>query len=133
MDMATERIVSFITRDSRMTLHYKISQYDRYLQSLRYSHTYAAYGDFRFFTLLFVTLGNERIDNIRREMQNLPAELAQYYRFTTLDAAMGDFFAPIWKSRLLTDSTLYPLVREDAAETRQPSSKLSFRWWKINT
>jgi Replication-relaxation len=31
MDMATERIVSFITRDSRMTLHHKISQYDRYL------------------------------------------------------------------------------------------------------
>ena len=35
MDMATERIVSHVTRDSRVSLHYKISQYDRYLKSLR--------------------------------------------------------------------------------------------------
>ena len=118
MDMATERIVSHITRDSRITLHYKISQYDRYLQSLRYSQTYAAYGEFRFFTLLFVTLGEERIENIRRELGNLPQELAAYYRFTTFDAAMGDFFSLIWKSRLLTDSRRYSLVREDAAGTR---------------
>ena len=55
MDMATERIVSLITRDSRITLYYKISQYDRYLKSLRYMQTYAAYGEFRFFTLLFIT------------------------------------------------------------------------------
>ncbi len=112
MDMATERIVSHITRDSRVTLHYKISQYDRYLQSLRYRQTYAAYGEFRFFTLCFVTLGEQRIENIRRELGNLPQELAAYYRFTTFDAAMGDFFAPIWKSRLLSDATVYPLVRD---------------------
>jgi hypothetical protein len=112
MDMATERIVSHITRDSRLTLYHKISQYDRYLKSLRYSQTYADYGDFRSFTLCFVTVGRERIENIRREMHTLPPDLAPYYRFTTFDAAMGDFFAPIWQSRLLTDSTRYPLVRE---------------------
>jgi Replication-relaxation len=117
MDMATERIVSYITRDSRITLHYKISQYDRYLQSQRYRQTYAAYGDFRFFTLLFVTLGEERIENIRREMHDLPLELAAYYRLTTFDAAMGDFFSPIWKSRMMTDSTRYPLVREVSTDT----------------
>ena len=37
MDMATERIVSDITRDNRVTLFYKLSQYDRYLQGMRYS------------------------------------------------------------------------------------------------
>ena len=52
MDMATERIVSHITRDNRITLHYKISQYDRYLKSLRYKQTYEAYGEFTFFPTL---------------------------------------------------------------------------------
>ena len=72
MDMGTERIVSQITRDKRISLFYKLTQYDRYLQSLRYRHTYAAFGDFRFFTLLFITIGEERIENIRREMERLP-------------------------------------------------------------
>lgn len=112
MDMATERIVSYITRDTRLTLYHKISQYDRYLQSRRYSHTYAAYGDFRFFTLLFVTLSAQRIENIRRELKDLPADLAAYYRFTTFDHAMQDFFSAIWKSRILSDDTRYPLVRD---------------------
>jgi hypothetical protein len=58
--MATERIVSYVLRDSRITLHYKLSQYDRYLKSLRYRKTYEEYSDFRFFTLLFVTLGEPR-------------------------------------------------------------------------
>ena len=39
MDMATERVVSYVLRDGRMTLHYKLSQYDRYLKSMRYSQT----------------------------------------------------------------------------------------------
>jgi hypothetical protein len=112
MDMATERIVSYITRDSRITLHYKISQYDRYLQSFRYSQTYANFGDFRFFTLLFVTVGNDRVENVRREMHDLPAELAQYFRFSTYELAMGDFLGAIWKSRSIADHVVYPLVRE---------------------
>jgi DNA-binding MarR family transcriptional regulator len=112
MDMATEPIVSRITRDTRHTIQQKLRQYDRYLKSLRYKETYAAYGYFRFFTLLFVTLTVERVNNIRRDMQDLPAELAHYYRFTTFEESMGDFFSAIWKSRMLTDSTCYPLVRE---------------------
>jgi hypothetical protein len=112
MDMATERIVSHITRDRRLTLYHKILQYDRYLQSLRYRQTYGEYGEFSFFTLLFVTLGDQRVENVRREMQGLPAELAPYYRFTTYELAMSDFLGAIWKSRTLSDTTVYPLVRE---------------------
>jgi hypothetical protein len=112
MDMATERIVSHITRDSRLTLYHKISQYDKYLKSLRYRQTYREYGEFSFFTLLFVTLSAQRIENIRRELKDLPADLAAYYRFTTFDLAMQDFFSAIWKSRFLSDETLYPLVRD---------------------
>jgi hypothetical protein len=111
MDMATERIISYITRDSRITLHHKISQYDRYLKNRRYKEKYASYGEFRYFTMLFVTLNETRIENIRRETRDLPAELANYYRFTTYEKATGDFLGSIWKSRLFTDQELYPLVR----------------------
>ena len=114
MDMGTEAVVSQITRDKRISLFYKLSQYDRYLEGMRYRQTYSGFGDFRFFTLLFVTLGEERIENIRREMQRLPSELSEYYRLTTYERAMGDFFSPIWKSRLLTDTGTYGLVRETA-------------------
>src|SRR5207245_1902750 len=81
MDMATERIVSYVLRDNRITLHYKLSQYDRYLKSLRYQETYKAYSDFRFFTLLFITFGEQRVENVRREMQDLTSSLSDYYRF----------------------------------------------------
>ena len=74
MDMATERIITDITRDKRVPLFYTLSQYDRYLQGMRYSTKYAAFGAFRFFTLLFVTLGTERVENIRRKMQTLPSD-----------------------------------------------------------
>ena len=111
MDMATERIVSRITREDRITLHHKISQYDRYLVSGRFAQTYAPYGAFGFFTLLFVTLGAERIENVRREMQDLPRELHDYYRFTTYPEAVGDFFGPIWKSRAVSDTQVHALVQ----------------------
>lgn len=111
MDMATERIVTTITRDRRITLHHKISQYDRYLASGNFARTYAAFGTFRFFTLLFVTFGEDRVDNVRRAMHDLPAELAAYYRFTTFERAKEDFLGSIWKSRSLSDNQTYPLVR----------------------
>jgi Replication-relaxation len=115
MDMATERISSFLLRNRTATLHYKFEQYDRYLKGMRYSHTYAEYGDFRSFILLFVTLNETRIENIRRELQDLPEELSAYYRFTTFDAAMEDVLGAIWQSRQLSDTTRYPLVREEVA------------------
>jgi hypothetical protein len=117
MDMATERIVSYVLRDSRITLHYKLEQYDRYLKSMRYRKTYAAYGDFRFFTLLFVTLRKERVEHVRGEMQDLASELSNYYRFTTFEEAMGNFLGAIWKSRSMSDTSVYPLVREEGAAT----------------
>ena len=112
MDMASERIVSDILKDHRHTLYHKINQYDRYLQSFRYQHTYAEWGQFGFFTLLFVTVGQTRLENIRQTLSGLPSEFANYYRFTEYDQALGDFFAPIWKSRNAGDNRLYGLVRE---------------------
>jgi hypothetical protein len=113
--MGSERIISNLPRDHKITLHYKFAQYDRYLKSLRYSETYREYGQFRSFILLFVTLSSDRMDNILRHVQDLPVELSPYYRFTTFDKAMGDLFGPIWKSRSVADGQLYSLVREKIA------------------
>jgi len=113
MDMATERIVSFVTRGHLNSLQYKFTQYDRYLKSLRYRQTYAAHGEFGSFTMLFVTLSEQRVENVRREMSNLAQEYSAYYRFTTYDSAMGDFLGAIWKSRSFPDATDYPLVRDE--------------------
>jgi hypothetical protein len=99
MDMATERIVTRISHDRRLTLRFKIEQYDRYLTGGRFAKTYAGYGEFRHFTLLFVTYGQERIDNIRAAVADLPAELHAYYRFAIFEAAEADFLGPVWKSR----------------------------------
>jgi len=113
MDMATARINSIQLRNHKATLYHKFSQYDRYLESFRYTEKYQEYGEFRSFTMLFVTLQEARIENIRRELCDLPQPLAAYYRLSTFDAAMGDFLGAIWQSRLFSDSTCYPLVRGD--------------------
>ena len=99
-------------RPAPETALHKINQYDRYLQSLRYQRTYAEWGQFRFFTLLFITIGQTRLENIRQKLGGLPQELANYYRFTEYEQALGDFLSPIWKSRNANDTRLYSLVRE---------------------
>ena len=48
---------------------------------------------------------------MRREMHDLPAELAPYYRFTTFERAVSDFLGPIWETRSLSDDTRYAPVR----------------------
>jgi hypothetical protein len=111
MDMATERIVTKITHDRRVTLRFKIEQYDRYLTGGRFARTYAAYGAFRHFTLLFVTYGEERIDNIRRAVADLPPELHAYYRLSIFERAEADFLGPVWKSRSPDDENAYMIAR----------------------
>src|SRR3954454_9486559 len=111
MDMATERIVTQISHDRRMTLHFKFEQYDRYLQSRRFAQTYAEYREFRNFLLLFVTFGQERIGNIRQALADLPSELHPFYRFATFEEAKADFLGAIWLSRSPEDTGKYMLDR----------------------
>ena len=112
MDMGTEQIVSLLIKGHPHTLQHKLVQYDKYLQSLRYRQTYASWGHFDFFTLLFVTIGQGRIDNIRQKLADLSPRYSDYYRFAEYAQATGDFFAPIWKARAVSDTRLYGLVKE---------------------
>ena len=111
VDMGTERIASMISRDKRLTLRHRMQQYDRYLVGGRFAQTYAQWGDFKFFTLLFVTPADERIENIRREMQRLSPELHNYYRFNTFGVAAENFFNEAWKTRSVNDDRGYPIIR----------------------
>jgi hypothetical protein len=111
-DMCTERIVTKFSNDRRLTVLHKIEQYERYLTGGRFAQTYAAYGTFGYFTLLFVTKSSVRIGNIRHELRHLPSDLSDYFRFTTYEQAMRDFLGPIWQARSVADTTSYPLVRE---------------------
>jgi hypothetical protein len=111
MDMGTERIVSLISRDPRITLHFKMQQYDRYLQSGRFVQTYRQWGEFRSAMVLFVTNSEARVDNIRRQMLDLPATLHPYYRFNTYERAAADFLNADWKMRSPDDDRGYMLVR----------------------
>jgi hypothetical protein len=111
MDMGTERIVSRISRDPRITLHFKMQQYDRYLQSGRFAQTYRPWGEFRSAMVLFVTNSEARVDNIRRQMLDLPAALHPYYRFNTYERVYADFFNGQWKARSPDDDRGYMLVR----------------------
>jgi hypothetical protein len=65
----------------------------------------------RSFTLLFVTFGQERIENIRRALSDLPSELHPFYRFARFEDAIADFLGPIWTSRSIADDGRYMLVR----------------------
>ena len=100
-----------ISHDRRLALRFKIERYDRYLTGGRFAATYAPLGQFRSFTLLFVTFGQERIDNIRQAVGDLPAELHPYYRFVTFEEAKADFLGPVWKSRSPGDEERHMLVR----------------------
>jgi Replication-relaxation len=113
MDMATERIITGSLAGNQTTLSRKFSQYDRYLKSMRFGKTYAGYGEFRSFTMLFVTTLETRIENIRRELSGFPNDSSRHYRLTTFDEAMENFLGAVWHSLLLTDRTRYPLVREE--------------------
>jgi hypothetical protein len=112
MDMATERIITASLTGNQTTLHRKFSQYERYLKSVRFGKTYAQYGEFRSFTMLFVTTLETRIENIRRELSDFPNESARHFRLTTFDEAMENFLGAVWHSRLPSDTSRYPLVRE---------------------
>ena len=94
--MGNERVVTQITRDTRITLHHKISQYERYLESGSFARTYKSWGEYESFTLLFVTIGDQRIENVRRSLSDLQPSFASNYRFTTHEKAVVDFLGPVW-------------------------------------
>ena len=109
--MGTERIATKSSKNAQATVLLKLRQYGSYLTSGKFAKTYVAYGDFRPFLLLFVTYGNERIDNIRQAASVLSPRLHGYYRFAPFEDATANFFGSVWRNRLATDTLTYPIVQ----------------------
>ena len=112
MDMGSERVKAVSSADRRATIMGKFAQYDRYLTSGRFAASYKAYGQFRALTILFVTFGEERVENIRKESRGLNEQLHQYYRLTTFEPAITNFLGFIWKSRDPRDTVSHALIAQ---------------------
>lgn len=113
IDMGTERIISKLPHGKRFSVHHKMIQYDRYLQGGRFQEKYAQWGRFNSFTLLFITTTENRLNNMREAMSNLPPALHAYYRFNTLDIVLDDFFNGQWRARSRQDESRYQLIKEN--------------------
>ena len=111
MDMGTERIATKSSKNTQATVLAKLAQYDRYLTSGKFAKTYATYGEFRSFILLFVSVGEERIAHIRQAASVLSARLHGYYRFTTFEEANANFLRGVWRNRSSTDTLIYPIIQ----------------------
>lgn len=110
MDMGTESIVSRISKNTNLPLYERIKKYDRYLMSGNYVGKYREWGSFDHFVLLFVTLSEKRMENIRKELFALPEQFHEYYMFNTYDVVVKDFFNNQWKARSIKDGQGYGLL-----------------------
>lgn len=111
MDMATERIVTF---DHARHPRHPAPQ-DLAVRSLSPERSLCPHlwgmGRLPFFHLAVRHVRGET-GNVRREMSDLPADLAPYFRFSTFERANADFLGAVWKTRSMTDNAFHALVRE---------------------
>lgn len=108
-DRGTERLTS--GSDGSYSIVEKFKLYERYLSGGRFAKTYVGDGDFKFFTLLFVTTSEARIENARRACSSLNANFHPYFKFATLAAAKDNFFAPTWLSRDASNDRRSALIK----------------------
>ena len=120
MDMGTERLVSSITHDRRQGLHFRFEQYDKYLSSLRFAEKYAGYGKFESFTLLFVTVSEGRLANVRASLADLREESEEFYLFGLFGEVVEDFLGEVWRGRSPTDAGRYRLVADTKVRPQAP-------------
>ncbi len=110
-DLGTERHTTRVTEAMRQSFHHKIEKYDRYLISRRFRDRYNQWGEFDHFVLLVVTTSDKRIENMRNALSDLSTELHQYYRFSTLDAVLENFFHNQWLNRAAYDDQHIGLIQ----------------------
>jgi Replication-relaxation len=114
-DMGTERLTAPKSRNQRSTITGKFELYDQYLQSGRFATTYAQWGQFRSFLLLFVAQAPDRVENIRHASAALTPRLHPYYRLGAFSQVSEDFLGPVWLSRDPSDTLRYALVKTGSA------------------
>jgi len=108
-DRGNERIAT--AQETAYSILEKFEKYQRYLQGGRFAEKYLEYGEFLFATVLFVTSTPARIETIRMASESLDARLHGYFRLSSMDEAMTDFFGGHWRSRDPRNHAIKPLLR----------------------
>lgn len=114
VDRGTERITTKIAGMKSYTLKSKLSKYDEYLNSGLFAKKYKKYGEFNYFTLLFITTSDERVDNIKKSASDLPSELHDYYYFSTFKKInSNNLFSKIWQNRNPDNLSNHELIKDN--------------------
>jgi len=113
-DRGTERLTS--GSEGSYSIVGKFQLYEQYLTGGRFADTYASYGDFQFFTLLFVTTTTRRVENTRRASQRLTERLHPYFKLATYSEAQQHLLTPIWWSRDARDPKLGGLIKSKISD-----------------
>lgn len=110
IDRGTERIVSH--RPQAYSIADKFRLYERYLRGGRFRKSYAAYGDFGFFTLLFVSTSATRIENCRDMSKVLDPALHPYFRLGVFKNVVRNPFSPVWLCRDVATNRYTNIIRQ---------------------
>lgn len=110
-DRGTERLTS--GSEGSYSILAKFELYERYLTEGRFAAKYEPFGDFRFFTLLFVTTSRKRIENTQMASGRLKKDLHPYFKLATLPDATSDMFQSIWVTREPGADQLSGIVRSE--------------------
>ncbi len=113
-DRGTERLTS--GSDGSYSVTGKFKLYEQYLTGGRFAQSYAGHGEFQFFTLLFVTTSEARIENTRRASQRLSERLHPYFKLASFEDAKEHLLGPIWWSRNARDPTRAGLVKQHVSD-----------------
>jgi hypothetical protein len=97
MDMGTERGSNRVGKNSTSALPERLRKYEAYLQSRKYAQKYQEWGEFKDFTLLWVTHSADRANNGRKKILDLSPQFHNYYFLNSYDAVATSFFNREWK------------------------------------
>lgn len=96
-DNGTETIESKLSANFHKTVQHKFSQYVKYLESGKYGLKYHEHGEFKFFTMLFVTDSERRAQNIADSLSFVKNDYRRLFYISDKDTALADFFFSAWK------------------------------------
>lgn len=111
VDLGTERIST--RASAAYSILEKFRQYERYLTGGRFAETYRPWGAFRFFTVLFVTTSERRLQNVVNAAEALETRLHPYFRLALFGDVMFDFLGPHWTARDARDRARASIVRDE--------------------
>ena len=110
-DRGTTTIDAAFADHEHQDICYKFTKYDRYLMGRMFRERYKEYGEFGGFVCLFITTTETRQENIRGALRAHSDKLHDFYRFSTMDRVMTNFFHGEWRNRSIGDNEGRRLIK----------------------